>query len=371
MNINASCQICGKTYIKRNGKTKYCSDECKREATRIRQLKWREEHPEYFKEWHEAHPDYDRAWIEEHPNYNRDRARKKRGTVLETKVCIICGKTFETALPHKTTCSEECKRINRNNKRRSSCMSKENHERYIRIRYGSEEAYEQYLKEQKRRKSAEAEQRRIAKDAEKAKKLRTAECAVCGETFTTYNLKQKTCCVACSKKLQYARKDKRIPKEQIVDKDITLEALYRRDSGFCYICGCKCDWDDKDGLKVFGKYPTIEHLIPVSRGGLHSWDNVRLACFDCNVKKSDEMLPEAETYIAINAYEFKRDVEPRKKAVEQLTEDGEQIAVYESTAEAARKTGFKSKQIQNCAREERKTYHGYVWRYVDGRKTKI
>ena len=77
------------------------------------------------------------------------------------------------------------------------------------------------------------------------------------------------------------------------------------------------------------------------------------------------------TYIATNAYKFKRDVEPRKKAVEQLTEDGEQIAVYESTAEAARKTGFKSKQIQNCAREERKTYHGYVWRYVDGRKTKI
>ena len=362
MNINATCQICGKTYIKRNGKTKYCSDECKREATRIRQLKWREEHPDYHKIYHDAHPEAKTRFNESHPNYQRDRYRRIRGTVVETKVCVICGKAFETALPHQITCSEECSKENRRRKHRRT--PEQEPQKYIRLKYGSEEAYEQYLKKQEEQKKAEAEQRRAEREAEKAERLRTAECAVCGQAFTTYNPKQKTCCMACSKKLQYARKDKRIPKEQIVDKDITLEALYRRDSGFCYICGRKCDWNDKDGLKVFGKYPTIEHLIPVSRGGLHSWDNVRLACFDCNIKKSDEILPEAEKYIADNAYELKRDVKPRKKAVEQLTEDGERIAVYESTAEAARETGFKAKGIQKSARKEQKTHRGYVWRYI-------
>lgn len=362
MNINATCKICGKSYVKRNGKTKYCSDECKREATRIRQLKWREDHPDYHKNYHDAHPEARARFIEAHPNYDRDRSRRKRGTIVEAKVCVICGKTFETALPHQITCSEECSKENRKLKHRRT--PEQERQKYIKSRYGSEEAYKQYLKEQEAKKKAESEQRRAKREAEKAERLRTAECIVCGQAFTTYNPKQKTCCTACSKKLQYARKDKRIPKEQIVDKDITLEALYRRDSGFCYICGRKCDWNDKDGLKVFGRYPTIEHLVPVSRGGLHSWGNVRLACFDCNVKKSDEILPEVETYIADNAYEFKREVGPRKKAVEQLTKDEKRVAIYESTAEAARKTGFKAKGIQNAARGECKTHRGYVWRYI-------
>jgi predicted nucleic acid-binding Zn ribbon protein len=362
MNIKATCKMCGAEYNKTNGKSKYCSPECKAEAGRIRAREFHKLHPEYQKNYHEAHPEVKERFKERHPHYGRDKSRRARGTVVETKICVICGRPFETALHHQITCSEECSKENRKRKHRRT--PEQEHRKYILSTYGSEEAYEQHLKEQEARKKAEAEQRRAEREAEKAERLRTAECVVCGRTFTTYNPKQKTCCAACSKKLKYARKDKRIPKEQIVDKDITLEALYRRDSGFCYICGCKCDWNDRDGLKVFGKYPTIEHLIPVSRGGLHSWDNVRLACFDCNIKKSDEILPEAEKHIADNAYEFKRDVKPNKKAVAQLSKDGTEIAVYESTAEAARKTGFKSKQIQNCARGEHKTYRGYVWRYI-------
>ena len=144
MNINATCQICGKPYTKRNGKTKYCSDECKREATRIRQLKWREEHPNYRREWCENHPNYYKEWVEAHPDYERDRSRLKRGTVVETKVCVICGKKFETVLPHQITCSEECSKENRKRKHRRTPAQE--HRKYIRLKYGSEEAYEQYLK---------------------------------------------------------------------------------------------------------------------------------------------------------------------------------------------------------------------------------
>jgi 5-methylcytosine-specific restriction endonuclease McrA len=37
---------------------------------------------------------------------------------------------------------------------------------------------------------------------------------------------------------------------------------------------------------------TIDHVIPRSRGGQHSWDNVVIACFRCNNKKSDSLLSE-------------------------------------------------------------------------------
>lgn len=46
--------------------------------------------------------------------------------------------------------------------------------------------------------------------------------------------------------------------------------------------------DDKlvNNKKVsVGNYPTIEHIIPISNGGVHSWDNVKLAHFRCNCKK--------------------------------------------------------------------------------------
>lgn len=57
MEINATCKICGQAYIKRNGKALYCSDECKREATRQRQKAWREAHPDYLRKWRAEHTD--------------------------------------------------------------------------------------------------------------------------------------------------------------------------------------------------------------------------------------------------------------------------------------------------------------------------
>lgn len=75
----------------------------------------------------------------------------------------------------------------------------------------------------------------------------------------------------------------------IVDDDITLEKLAIRDHGICYLCGLPIDWDDYqiiNGKKYArGEYPSIDHMIPISRGGMHSWDNVRLAHFSCNASK--------------------------------------------------------------------------------------
>ena len=79
--------------------------------------------------------------------------------------------------------------------------------------------------------------------------------------------------------------------EQMVDNDITLEGLYKRDKGVCHICGGKCDYEDyvvSDQAIICGDwYPSIDHVIPLSKGGEHSWDNVKLAHRICNSKKSN------------------------------------------------------------------------------------
>lgn len=372
MEIKATCQMCGKPYIKKNGRSMFCSDVCKKVRAKQRYEAEKDERLAYQRKWREEHSDEAKERFKErHPDYGRDRSRRLRNSQEYKRTCLFCGKEFTTWLPQKKTCSDECRKAWKKKKdrererirtRRKS--PEQEHARWIKRRYGSEEAHQAYLTECEKKKQAQMEQTRLRRLAEKEAKRIYGECAVCGKPFWTYNPVGKTCSTKCSKKLAYARKQNRIPKDQMVDKDITLEALYRRDSGVCYLCGGKCDWNDKNGNIVGGMYPSIDHIIPVSRGGFHAWDNVRLAHFECNTKKSNDIIPNVEKMIPENAYSAKKEPKQAKKKTAQYSKEGTFIAEYESAAEAARKTGFKEKQIQNCARGEVKTYRGYVWAYV-------
>lgn len=79
-----------------------------------------------------------------------------------------------------------------------------------------------------------------------------------------------------------------------IDKSIQLKALIERDNNICHICGGTCDNEDvymnENGKKICGsKYPTIDHVIPRSKGGRHMWSNVKLAHKKCNVVKGNRV----------------------------------------------------------------------------------
>jgi 5-methylcytosine-specific restriction endonuclease McrA len=66
-------------------------------------------------------------------------------------------------------------------------------------------------------------------------------------------------------------------------------AVYLRDAGRCQICGRPLNPDvrgvtqDDDPDRM-----TMDHVIPVSKGGTHTYDNVRAACYECNSEKGDQ-----------------------------------------------------------------------------------
>jgi hypothetical protein len=65
-----------------------------------------------------------------------------------------------------------------------------------------------------------------------------------------------------------------IPFKQV---NLTRRNLYKRDQYMCQYC-------------VEGFTPqnlTIDHVIPTSRGGAHSWDNCVTSCEPCNTKKAN------------------------------------------------------------------------------------
>ena len=48
-----------------------------------------------------------------------------------------------------------------------------------------------------------------------------------------------------------------------------------------------------------------------------------------------------------------------------IRNDLQEVIVYDSQADAERKTGYSSKDINKCLVGQRKTSHGYYWKYLD------
>ena len=60
---------------------------------------------------------------------------------------------------------------------------------------------------------------------------------------------------------------------------------------------------------------------------------------------------------------MKKIIKATSKKVYQYTLDGELVAIYPSTHEAARQNNFNRGNISSCCIGLRKTAHGYIWRY--------
>lgn len=124
------------------------------------------------------------------------------------------------------------------------------------------------------------------------------QCAECGKEFEKQYLKNCYCSDRCRRRAgnrtKEVRRRKKLEDNGRVDMSISLIKLYKKDRGICYICGGKCDindyiYSDEGHFIAGGNYPSIDHVRPVSRGGTHAWDNVRLAHRICNSQKNDRM----------------------------------------------------------------------------------
>lgn len=72
------------------------------------------------------------------------------------------------------------------------------------------------------------------------------------------------------------------------DPTVTLKALIKRDGLRCTICGELCDPNDRTWGQFGPMRPTIDHIVPMSKGGGHVWSNVQIAHAICNSIKSNK-----------------------------------------------------------------------------------
>ncbi|MGI9600765.1 MAG: HNH endonuclease [Acidimicrobiales bacterium] len=64
---------------------------------------------------------------------------------------------------------------------------------------------------------------------------------------------------------------------------LNRRAVFARDDHTCQYCG--------------GRAESIDHVVPRSRGGGHTWDNVVAACRPCNASKRDRLLAETSMHL--------------------------------------------------------------------------
>lgn len=176
----------------------------------------------------------------------KQREDKRSAEYEKEKTCLICGRVFHSAYPSKKFCSDECSKRNKINKKN----------------------------ERDRKKTAARQDKELQK---------TKVCACCGDVFHSV-YKNKKYCEKCSAKQRHCDHRFRANRYGVeYDPTVTIDALIERDGNICQICGQPCDKNDKSWNNGIGPlYPTIDHIIAMSKGGPHTWDNVQLAHAYCN-----------------------------------------------------------------------------------------
>ena len=215
--------------------------------------------------------------------------------------CRVCGDVFERTVDF----------VKRGN---LICRKCENEKALIRQAERKEERAEEL-----RQKEINRKQNQKRAEAEKADALfhslndKTHICSVCGKHFSISEFMEskgrtlipanpKYCSQKCNRKaLNKARK--KAPSGRTgnyynrarkygceYSTGITLKKLVARDGLKCRICGDMCDWDDHSWTEYSGPmYPSIDHIVPMSKGGGHVWGNVQVAHIICNSEKGDSI----------------------------------------------------------------------------------
>ena len=125
------------------------------------------------------------------------------------------------------------------------------------------------------------------------------DCAICEKPYVTRYTKT-TCSDTCAR-IKYvddrreSEHKRRARKTAAFVAPVNRQQVYKRDGYRCHICGGKAKMD---AVVPHPKAPTLDHVIPLARGGTHEPLNCRLAHFMCNALKGDRLAGDQMLLIA-------------------------------------------------------------------------
>lgn len=111
-------------------------------------------------------------------------------------------------------------------------------------------------------------------------------CPECGNDFEGHK-SAIYCQRSCAKRaIKRENRHRKRAGSQAGESVITIDKLGSRDGWKCGICEKGIN---KDSPRIYPLGASIDHIIPLSKGGNHSWSNVQIAHIGCNTKKSNKI----------------------------------------------------------------------------------
>ena len=119
-------------------------------------------------------------------------------------------------------------------------------------------------------------------------------CPVCGTEFKQMQRRVLTCSRECGQRLRYASDpiperssdthSERARRFGVEYSKINRRDIFDRDGWVCWLCAGainpEAKWPDR-------QCASLDHVVPMSKGGPHRADNVRAAHWICNVLRGD------------------------------------------------------------------------------------
>lgn len=242
--------------------------ECKRAYER--EYKRGEFRKEYQKEYRKNNPEKAKAI------YDKANAKRRTSCRVFFIICAVTGKPF-TARRSRAKLSKEGHRIQKLDAQKAY---------YQKIRENG--AYEKYL-----------ENSRI----KYSKQVGNKTCVECSTVFTLQTgYSNITCSKACSdirkKRIHKLSKDHkdRARKYGVRYTIINPVHVFNRDNWICRLCGITTPKQLRGTLH--DNAPELDHIIPMSLGGHHIYDNVQCLCRKCNNKKSNKLMGQQPLFAA-------------------------------------------------------------------------
>lgn len=204
-------------------------------------------------------------------------------------VCARCGLRFKAASA-KSYCSPECSRLGR-----SAPFSP------LRIAPCLECGRPFVRRTRERLCSADCRVSRVAsydrqrynanrRAAYMPKPPKTYRCVLCKDTFEAKG-RRKYCGASCRQAVMIERNHPNVMRRNALYRaapDLSRVAIFERDRWCCQLCLRAVDpeimWPDPWSA-------SLDHILPISRGGEHTPSNVQLAHLRCNISKRDRSSP--------------------------------------------------------------------------------
>lgn len=219
--------------------------------------------------------------------------------------CIICGARFGwmyTGGVPRNVCSDNCRKKRKSRRSREYYLEnvKNNPELYREIKDRANRRYREnkeqlkaqareYYHKNKDKESFSNRRRKYRK--ENAEQIREYRAKYYRENKEFIRLKHKEYRKANPDVIhqQHARRRARIMGAFV--ENVDRGEVLSRDDWTCGICGGEIP---KNALPDSPLYPHVDHIVPLSRGGKHSYDNVQASHASCNMQKHANEVKEGE-----------------------------------------------------------------------------